>query len=185
MRDARDGRRRRLSGAAVGIGLLAVGSLAVHAAPMPSRETGANCVSERTLGRSDLRSYHRFHALPRLYDRWRTADCFPRRVDDAGLAIASSPAGLLVAVNGRDAVVVDVDASWLDACTRGTDQAARLDRASGADLLELRDRIGGIPGLKDVDVLEIGLGRAFTSSGSRLQAILIGTLERSVRLQCY
>lgn len=184
MRDARFG-RRRLSGAAVVLGLLAAGSIAGHAAPMPPRGSAENCVSERALRRSDVRSYHRFHVLPRLYDRWRASDCYPRRVDDAGLMTVDSPAGLMVAVNGRDAVIVDVDASWLDACMRGTDQTVRLDRANGSDVLELRNRIARIPGLKDVDVLEIGLGRAFTSSGSRLQAILIGTLERSVRLQCY
>ena len=91
----------------------------------------------------------------------------------------------MVAVNGRDAVVVDVDRSWINACVAGHVEAARIDRANGADLLELRNRIARIPGLRDVDVLEIGLGRAFTSKGARLQAILIGTLERSVRLQCY
>jgi hypothetical protein len=184
MRDARDG-RRRLSVAAVVLGLFATGSIAGHAASVPARGAAENCVSHRALRRNEVVSYHRFNVLPRLYDRWRSADCYPRRVDDAGLLTVDSPAGLMVAVNGRDAVIVDVDASWLDACTDGTSQAARLDRASGADLLELRNRIGRIPGLKDVDVLEIGLGRAFTSSGARLQAILIGTLERSVRLQCY
>ena len=184
MRDGRQ-KRRRLSGGAAVLGLLAISSMAGHAASMPARGAAENCVSERVLRRSDVRSYHRFNVLPRLYDHWRSADCFPRRVNDAELVSAESPAGLMVAVNGRDAVIVDVDASWLDACTRGSIQAARLDQARGADVLELRNRIGRIPGLKDVDVLEIGLGRAFTSSGSRLQAILIGTLERSVRLQCY
>ena len=184
MRDARQERRRLFGGAAV-LGLVAIGSMAGHAASMPARDVAENCVSERVLRRSDVRSYHRFNVLPRLYDHWRSVDCFPRRVDDAELVTAESPAGLMVAVNGRDAVIVDVDGSWLDACTRSGRAPARLDRARGVDLIELRNEIGRIPGLKDVDVLEIGLGRAVTSNGARLQAILIGTLERSVRLQCY
>jgi hypothetical protein len=184
MRDARQ-ERRRLSGGAVVLVLLVISSMAGHAASTPTRGPAENCVSERVLRRSDARSYHRFNVLPRLYDHWRSLDCFPRRVDDAELATAEFPAGLMVAVNGRDAVIVDVDAAWLDACTRGSVTSARLDRTSGADLLELRDQIARIPGLKDVDVLELGLGRAITSNGTRLQAILVGTLERSVRLQCY
>ena len=171
-------------GAAV-LGLLAISSMAGHAASPSARGPLENCISERVLPRSDARSYHRFNVLPRLYDHWRSVDCFPRRVGDAELVTAESPAGLMVLVNGRDAVIVDVDASWLEACTRGTITSARLEPARGADLLELRNHIGKIPGLKDVDVLELGLGRAFTSNGARLQAILIGTLERSVRLQCY
>ena len=183
MASARNGRWRS-SAAAIALACLATSDPG-STAPVPeARFVASNCVPGRAV-RADRRFYRRFHVLPRLYDRWRASDCYPRRVDDAGLARSASAKGLMVPVNGRDAVIVDVDGSWVDACVPGRPGGARLEETSGADVLELRDRIARAASLRDVDVLEIGLGRAFTTTGTRLQAILIGTHERSVRLQCY
>lgn len=171
---------------AAAIALSAMPSLAQVAAP-PARFVPLNedvgCIPASKMSRGEIRRYRRFNVLPRLYGRWNATGCFPRRVRDAFLVREPSAAGLVVSVNGRDALFVEPEPVWLNACAGGGQ--SRLAPVTGADLRALLDRITRVPGLKEVDVLEIGLARAYTTSGSTLHALRIGTLERSIQLRCY
>lgn len=143
----------------------------------------AECVPAAKMSRAEIRRYRRFNVLPRLYGRWNATGCFPRRVRDAFLVREPTAAGLVISVNGRDALAVEPEPVWLNACSGGP--TARLAPATGADLRALLDRIALVPGLREVDVLEVGIARAYTVSGATLYALRIGTLERSIQLRCY
>ena len=93
----RSARRRRIGRWRLSIAFLAfasplASSIPGEAASVAERKI-ANCVPRRSLLRAEQRYYRRFHVLPRLYDNWRAADCFPRKVDDAALAASEAPAG--------------------------------------------------------------------------------------------
>lgn len=150
-----------------------------------SSALAAGCVPVASLSAPEAEGYRRFNVLPRVYGRWMSARCVPPRVTESSLAAVARADGILVPLNGRDALAVEPEPTWIDACTEGTAKDARLVPATGSDLHDLLVRLATAPAFRDVDVLEVGLARAYTSSGAVLHALRIGTLERSIQLRCY
>jgi len=181
-------------GAAIVVGTVLAAAIVLSAAPSPAQMAAplarfvplnddVDCVPAAKMSRSEIRRYRRFNVLPRLYGRWNATGCFPRRVRENFLVREPTATGLVVSVNGRDALVAEPEPVWLNACDGGP--TARLAPATGADLRALLDRVARVPALREVDVLEIGIARAYTSKGATLHALRIGTLERSIQLRCY
>jgi hypothetical protein len=154
------------------------------AAPRPP-VPAATCIPVGALSPREATAYRRFHALPRVYGHWMSTRCVPPRVPEGALAGVARAEGILVPLNGRDALAVEPEVTWIEACTEGTSSGARLVPASGTDLRDLLARLAASPAFRDVDVLEVGLARAYTSSGAVLHALRVGTLERSIQLRCY
>lgn len=178
--------RRALLGGVLGLAVVVGTHVAAAGEAEPRREAAIpGCLRRASLSAAEGTRYQRFTVLPRLYDRWQREDCFPRPLDERTLTAVPPASGALIDVNGREAVVVHLDERWLDACASEKPVRVRLDPPSGLEVRRLRDAIRAEPSLRDVDFLEIGLARAYGSNGGVLWALELGTLERSVRLQCY
>ncbi|MGH7856349.1 MAG: hypothetical protein ACREQY_03395, partial [Candidatus Binatia bacterium] len=74
------------------------------------------CVPRADLDPSEIERLQRFAAIPEGFTEWEQRDCFPRHLDDPTLARTVGPAGAIVDIGGRSAVVRDPGSAWLAEC---------------------------------------------------------------------
>jgi hypothetical protein len=158
-------------------------SLVVPDTPRIAAAADVACTPLAAIGSRGRTLLERFTVLRERYADWTKRDCYPQAFDDATLAGVERPTGAIIDLNGHAALVVEPDRSWIAGCERGA--IVRVVPASGAELLELERQLAGRPELRDLDVLEVGLARGQSASGAPRYALFLGTLQRSLRLQCY
>jgi hypothetical protein len=159
---------------------------AVVVLSQPNLVAAPPCVPRESVDPAELQRLFRFASIPDGFAEWQRRDCFPRILDDPTLARTIAPAGTIVTIAGKDAVVRDLGTGWLGDCVAAGVPASGSQAVTGSDLLSVIERIAGTPVLSAADIREIGIAKGRRAEGGGpVFALSLGTLREMVRVQCF
>ena len=145
----------------------------------------ASCRRQQTLDAAEYQRMWRFLALGGGYRVWADKDCYPHRLDEAGLSGTDRPIGYIVDIGGKDVFVVDLDPVWFRRCTKTATPITGPIRVDGATLAALARHLASLPSFTALDVREVGFGEAGMRDKRALFALYLGTADRSLYLECF